>query len=204
MELNEIINIGTAIIASLGGGALIVFGMSSWLGKVWANRLMQNDRAKHEKDLESLKNKLKKLEIEHNIVFSELHKKRAYVIETLYNHLVSSLLLVGGLLAIKEWDSEETKIEYAKKAWDEFKILLDYFSRHRIYLEKELSDFIQDFLKQLDDDRKRYTKHSHDMEISEESLEECRKSWESFIDKAPKAMEELQDEFRKILGVKKT
>lgn len=60
MELNEIISIGASVIASLGGGALIVFGMSSWLGKLWANRLMLDEKAKHDKDLTELKSKLEK------------------------------------------------------------------------------------------------------------------------------------------------
>jgi len=40
---------------SLGGGAAIVFGLSSWLGKVWANRIMVADRARHAEDLERLR-----------------------------------------------------------------------------------------------------------------------------------------------------
>lgn len=65
MEFGDILQISATIIASLGGGALIVFSMSSWLGKVWANRLMQNERASHEKNLAELQSSLQK-EAEHN------------------------------------------------------------------------------------------------------------------------------------------
>lgn len=43
------------IIASLGGGGLIVAGLSSWLGKVWADRLMARERADHETLLAQLR-----------------------------------------------------------------------------------------------------------------------------------------------------
>lgn len=43
------------IIASLGGGGLIVAGLSSWLGKLWADRLMARERADHEAQLARLR-----------------------------------------------------------------------------------------------------------------------------------------------------
>jgi hypothetical protein len=35
------------VIASLGGGGAIVLGFSGWLGKVWAERLMEKERHEH-------------------------------------------------------------------------------------------------------------------------------------------------------------
>ncbi|OBT07094.1 hypothetical protein A9267_14595 [Shewanella sp. UCD-FRSSP16_17] len=58
MNLDEILKISASILATLGGGSLIVFGLSSWLGKVWANRLMEKDKSKFLTDLENLKNGL--------------------------------------------------------------------------------------------------------------------------------------------------
>lgn len=58
MEIKEIIAISGTILASLGGGVVIVFAFSNWLGKVWANRLMEKERAEHNEELERLKSKL--------------------------------------------------------------------------------------------------------------------------------------------------
>lgn len=58
MKLHEIISIAATALLSLGGGGLIVLGLSNWLGKVWATRLMQNERQKHAEDLENLRGKL--------------------------------------------------------------------------------------------------------------------------------------------------
>lgn len=58
MSLPDIVNIVAGVIFSLGGGGMIVFGLSSWLGKVWADRLMQSERAKHEATLKKLESQL--------------------------------------------------------------------------------------------------------------------------------------------------
>lgn len=48
-----------AVVASLGGGGLIVVMLSSWLGKIWADRLMTRETAQHARDLEALRAVLK-------------------------------------------------------------------------------------------------------------------------------------------------
>ncbi|MCK4818623.1 hypothetical protein KA005_22825 [bacterium] len=58
MGLKELLEISGVILGSIGGGAVIVLGFSSWLGKVWANRLMAKEKAEHAQDLESLRNRL--------------------------------------------------------------------------------------------------------------------------------------------------
>ena len=49
-----------ALLGALGGGAVIVFGFSSWLGKVWADRLMQRARAEHDHQLATLRAELER------------------------------------------------------------------------------------------------------------------------------------------------
>lgn len=56
MQLSDVLAISGTILASIGGGTAIVFSFSSWLGKVWANRLMENEKNEHSRQLESLKN----------------------------------------------------------------------------------------------------------------------------------------------------
>src|SRR4029077_9746689 len=43
--------IGT-VLFSVGSGGAIVVGLSAWLGKVWAQRLMEGERHQHAKELE--------------------------------------------------------------------------------------------------------------------------------------------------------
>ncbi len=60
MTYEDIIKISTTILLSLGGGGVIVFALSSWLGKIWANRIMDKDRAKFEQELAALRASLEK------------------------------------------------------------------------------------------------------------------------------------------------
>ncbi|RDE22887.1 hypothetical protein DV711_10025 [Motiliproteus coralliicola] len=57
MNIEEIFKISAAIIASLGGGALLLGAFSHWLGGLWAKRMLQNERAKHEESLQRIKAK---------------------------------------------------------------------------------------------------------------------------------------------------
>ena len=62
MEISwtEILKIVAGVIAALGGGCFIVVALSSWLGKVWANRLMAKETAKFREDLERLAKQLER------------------------------------------------------------------------------------------------------------------------------------------------
>lgn len=52
--------LGTAIVTSLGGGAAIAFGLSNYLGKVWADRALERERHKYADILQSAKSELDK------------------------------------------------------------------------------------------------------------------------------------------------
>lgn len=43
------------ILVYLGGGATVVFLLSSFLGKVWANRILEQDKLKYKSELEKVK-----------------------------------------------------------------------------------------------------------------------------------------------------
>lgn len=55
MTYEEIFKTITAVLASIGGAGVIIIGISSWLGKVWANRILEKDRFKYSSLLEELR-----------------------------------------------------------------------------------------------------------------------------------------------------
>jgi hypothetical protein len=59
MSIDEFYKVAAEVIVALGGGGVIVFGLSSWLGKIWADRLMVTETAKHQKDLADLQSSLR-------------------------------------------------------------------------------------------------------------------------------------------------
>lgn len=58
MTLQDILNIALTVIGSIGASSGILFGLSSWLGKVWATRLMDKERHRHDLELAELRSKL--------------------------------------------------------------------------------------------------------------------------------------------------
>lgn len=58
MSTTDAFQIAQAVLMALGGGGALVFALSSWLGKVWANRLMAKETAKYEGEIEHLKAQL--------------------------------------------------------------------------------------------------------------------------------------------------
>ena len=61
MTTSAIWELAGAIILSVGGAGLLVTGLSSWLGKVWATRIADAERARFAKDLEGYKSELQHL-----------------------------------------------------------------------------------------------------------------------------------------------
>ena len=53
--MQEQIEVASIIIGTVGSAGAIIFGLSNWLGKVWANRLMESEKQKYAQDLELLK-----------------------------------------------------------------------------------------------------------------------------------------------------
>lgn len=67
--LQNIVNVLSIVIVSVGGTGAIILGISSWIGKILLNRFAEKYKSKYEKEIESYKgeidaklNKLDKIE----------------------------------------------------------------------------------------------------------------------------------------------
>lgn len=58
--MKEVMQTALAILGSVGVGGAIVAALSSWLGKVWAERLMAKETAKYREELERLSKQLER------------------------------------------------------------------------------------------------------------------------------------------------
>jgi hypothetical protein len=65
--MEEAYYLAQAILISLGGGAAIVLGASSFLGKVWAQRILQQEQSRMALEIEEYKNKLSELTVNKQI-----------------------------------------------------------------------------------------------------------------------------------------
>lgn len=72
MTIKEVLGVVVGVLASLGGGGAIVVALSSWIGKVWATRFMDQERAHHAQELEKLRGNLER---QHRLLQGEIEKK---------------------------------------------------------------------------------------------------------------------------------
>ena len=148
MNIDDILKISATIIASLGSGTIIVFAFSNWLGKVWANRILEKDRAKYATQIETLKSELNKSIHKHNVAVSRIDTQRATAIQELYAALIvwfevsleirapNKKLLNEKQLAIKKYQA------WAKKLHSESENFAKLLMRFAIFLQLETYDII--------------------------------------------------------------
>ncbi len=55
LNMESVLKVAAAIIAAFGSSAVILVACSSWLGKVWASRILERDRAKYARELQALR-----------------------------------------------------------------------------------------------------------------------------------------------------
>lgn len=58
--LQEVLAVASTVLLSLGGAGAIILGLSSWLGRVWAEKILQNARYEHELRVEKLRAQLQR------------------------------------------------------------------------------------------------------------------------------------------------
>lgn len=55
MTYGDVIKVVATTLGSIASGGVVVLALAGWLGRVWANRIMENDRANHARLLEQMK-----------------------------------------------------------------------------------------------------------------------------------------------------
>lgn len=148
--MKEIFEITAAILASLGGGTAIVFGLSSWLGKVWANRILAKEKAEHSKELEFYKSELNK-ELER---INVLQDKALYISKVQYDNEYKIYQEIWEemhriMMMVQEFCCENryNRLDWATKVSKfadkivEFEFLIEKYSL--FYQEEFISNFYQ-------------------------------------------------------------
>jgi hypothetical protein len=87
MMTSDALSIAASIVAAFGGGAVLVFALSSWLGKVWANRLMEGDKARHAIDLKALESDLSRVAEDRTRKLDSLKRHYERQVEEFYGPL---------------------------------------------------------------------------------------------------------------------
>jgi cell division protein FtsB len=153
MDALEILKVGMAIIGSSGLAGMVIFGLSNWLGKLWANRLMENEKAAHQRELEKLRAELQqanekdvsklKSELE---IYKEKHLKGHEDKITIYRMVADTVAEILG-----DFD----RLSYEQKPLNQNPDGFDKFNRNRMKVYGYISMFapqeVMDALDQLFD-----------------------------------------------------
>jgi hypothetical protein len=79
MTIRDAVELATAIVTSLGGGGALVFGLSGHLGKLWADRALEQERHKYADLLMNAKDNLERAASRYKVELDRLglvHKLR--------------------------------------------------------------------------------------------------------------------------------
>ncbi len=134
MTLADIYSVASAVIVSLGGGALLVFALSSWLAKVWANRILEREKASYAVEIETLRRtygeeiERVKTELQKN-AFESKHVKEM-VTDVQYKEVKQQVAL------------EQETIDLCKR-------LDSVYYGQKIFLEKDICDKVEAILKSI-------------------------------------------------------
>lgn len=139
--MKELFELASVILLSLGGGGIIVFAFSSWLGKVWANRLMAAETAKHSRDLERLREELSRGLESHKVKL----RKSELVFEKEFEAASQLVALIRGFLPTYRHPHMDWHEACEEIAFDLEKIesgLDGFLSKHGAVLPTEVKEHL--------------------------------------------------------------
>lgn len=199
MTWDDTFKIVTAMLTSVGGASIIILGLSSWLGKVWANRILEKEKAE-----------LDRMTKEHEIRFSQLHLDRAQTIKKLYVELDDLYQAMISLLKYFQGVDEPKMEEKAAKMKQAHQAFISTVYKNKIYFNKNMCDIME---RLCFESRDAYTDLTtlpvdpRDPELHSVPglYRERTKTWEKVREKFKKDItelkEKLEESFRSILGV---
>ena len=192
ITVTDVYNIAFAIIGSLGGGALIVFGLANWLGKIWAEKILQRESSRLRQEIFAYETR-----------FGSLHKRRAEIIAEMYGKIVDFSYAATDYIG-NPAHGKSAEESYFKSQTD----LFTFFDRHKIYFPLLLTDALNDFIKRIRDKAittSVYTSippTSH-RQAEQQIVEKLMEAMNGLEKEMPELLRKLDAEFRKLLGVGK-
>lgn len=154
MNWNFAFQLALAIITSLGGGAAIVFGLSNYLGKIWADRALEREKHKYAKILQNAKSELDKaasryqveldsLKLVHNLrtteEFSHLGKLWQYM-AILQNAFKGTAQLGFNLVPADAEDRKEYLLVLRNDYEDALWKARQFFLEEKLFIPKTIAD----------------------------------------------------------------
>lgn len=193
MKYMEILN---NLFAYLGSAAILTAGIA-WVMRKLIDHFF-------DKKAEELKCALEKETLAFHIRYEKLHTERAEVIKNLYGQIAdlrnNFYEFTNPVVGYKE----STISEMNKAAFKAYKELDLFHKRNKIFLDRQLAEKIDDLLETFVDTGSK-VQASQELKAEGKSGDaEQIKAWDIFSKKIPPIMRDIENEFRKIIGVQDT
>jgi len=150
MNWDDAFKLASSIFVSIGGGSVIIFSLSSWLGKIWAERILSADRNHYQKQMESLKHDYQRqMEVFRSDVALKLEIAKRFSENQfrLYNELWRSLC---DLKAAGDSLWERVDIPSVKKFAKQLADTKREIRRNSLLIERQHYTRLQDLIEQFD------------------------------------------------------
>lgn len=149
--MTEVLSIASTIILSLGGSGAIIIGLSNWLGKIWANRILEKEKHKYTKELEEYKNTLsEKMSILNSLIDKSSfvtklqYEKEFSIYQEIWEALVNCIRVTKRLYPksedkpIDQDKLEEFQIKKWEEYLDSFIIFSNIVDKYAPFYEEEI------------------------------------------------------------------
>ena len=207
MTTQNVFQIAAAVIASLGGGSFIVLAASSWLGKLWAGKLLEKEKAAYALELERLRHtyseeisrvqaELQKSAFEHQTRFSWYHQQKAELIANVYSLINEVSEHVREMVSPLQYGDDDARREHEEATTDLYNRLAAEFFGKKIFLEKELCSKIESILSALKEAISRF-------KLSQGPRGDAKlwgEAYNTMDKKVPPLLAELEQKFRSMLS----
>lgn len=161
MDWTAAFRLTTAIITSLGGGGLLVYKLSGYLGRLWADRALEHEKHKYADMLQTAKSELEKATNRYQVgldALAHIHKlrtdeefsrlaqlwKKMAILQDAFRGAagLSLMLIPADPTAAKEYKSNLRK-DYEEALW----AARNFFIEERLFIPKQIAGSTESTLK---------------------------------------------------------
>lgn len=170
----------------------VVVGGIAWLSRSIISHSLT-------KDLEQYKAELQNVATENAIRYQALHAKRAEVIEKMYSLSVDTELAFTRYVSpfqLPDRDEEKQRREAADAGND----LNDYYSHNRLFFEESIAKNIDKITQQFKETWHKFHASQRD---NQQNYKLWNEAWNNIEGPIKKSKKTLENEFRRILGIRK-
>jgi hypothetical protein len=191
------------------GTAAIVMAAVAWLTKSIITHVLSRNIEAYKSDLkraadkevEETKSKLQMVAMEHQIVFSRLHEKRAEIVAESYeliHELHSKAITLGGDIFHA---GLRTPKDRANEVFDECFKFYEYFQRRRIFFGEEVCKVMDSFVELIAETNAALKRAPDNLDHSTEDGKDAYSKLAVLLDRLPEIRKVIENDFRTLLGV---